>query len=111
MVYNYHEGTEDTELEGQRKHFISLMHFFNHLFSALCMRIGDKKLPEIFIVHQRNQMLNPGFVQFIKNIIQSQNGVCFWICFLFTSDAADDIHCVDIGGARVINKKIENTTK
>ena len=26
-------------------------------------------------------------------------------CLLYTSDAADDLHCVDLGGRRIIKKK------
>ena len=31
-------------------------------------------------------------------------------CLLYTSDAADDLLCVDLGGRRIINKKTDNTT-
>ena len=30
------------------------------------------------------------------------------ICLLYTSDAADDLLCVDIGGRRIIKKKTED---
>ena len=29
----------------------------------------------------------------------------FWSCLLYTSDAADDLLCVDLGGRRIIKKK------
>ena len=29
-----------------------------------------------------------------------------YICLLYTSDAADDLLCVDLGGRRIIKKKI-----
>src|SRR5450756_916054 len=29
----------------------------------------------------------------------------YWICLLYTSDAADDLLCVDLGGRRIIKKK------
>ena len=29
-------------------------------------------------------------------------------CLLYTSDAADDLLCVDLGGRRLIKKKINN---
>ena len=29
----------------------------------------------------------------------------FWYCLLYTSDAADDLLCVDLGGRRIIKKK------
>ena len=31
------------------------------------------------------------------------------VCLLYTSDAADDLLCVDLGGRRIIKKKHENT--
>ena len=31
-------------------------------------------------------------------------------CLLYTSDAADDLLCVDLGGRRIIKKKIHMTT-
>ena len=32
-------------------------------------------------------------------------------CLLYTSDAADDLLCVDLGGRRLIKKKKEKKTK
>ena len=32
-------------------------------------------------------------------------------CLLYTSDAADDLLCVDLGGRRIIKKKKKNTHK
>ena len=32
-------------------------------------------------------------------------------CLLYTSDAADDLRCVDLGGRRIIKKKKRNTYK
>ena len=34
-----------------------------------------------------------------------------WACLLYTSDAADDLLCVDLGGRSIIKKKKNNTTK
>ena len=34
-----------------------------------------------------------------------------WICLLYTSDAADDLLCVDLGGRRLIKKKTQNKQK
>ena len=36
------------------------------------------------------------------------NDVWVYICLLYTSDAADDLLCVDLGGRRIIKK---NKTK
>ena len=32
-----------------------------------------------------------------------------FICLLYTSDAADDLLCVDLGGRRIIKKKKKHT--
>ena len=33
-----------------------------------------------------------------------------YTCLLYTSDAADDLLCVDLGGRRIIKKKNSNQT-
>src|SRR5680860_1893734 len=33
------------------------------------------------------------------------------VCLLYTSDAADDLLCVDLGGRRIIKKKKKSTNK
>src|SRR5450756_2261102 len=35
----------------------------------------------------------------------------FMACLLYTSDAADDLLCVDLGGRRIIKKKKQKTVK
>ena len=37
-----------------------------------------------------------------EKIVEAEN------CLLYTSDAADDLLCVDLGGRRIIKKKIGN---
>ena len=34
-----------------------------------------------------------------------------YLCLLYTSDAADDLLCVDLGGRRIIKKKKNNNNK
>src|SRR5450756_3181649 len=41
-------------------------------------------------------LLNPGGTEF-RGLV--------WHCLLYTSDAADDLLCVDLGGRRIIKKK------
>ena len=36
-------------------------------------------------------------------------GGVLWVCLLYTSDAADERSSVDLGGGRIIKKKIKNT--
>ena len=35
----------------------------------------------------------------------ARNGMTSYVCLLYTSDAADDLLCVDLGGRRIIKKK------
>jgi len=37
--------------------------------------------------------------------INPDTGALRWTCLLYTSDAADDMQCVDLGGRRIIKKK------
>src|SRR5665213_840844 len=39
-----------------------------------------------------------------------QRGALLGICLLYTSDAADDLLCVDLGGRRIIKKKNNKKT-
>ena len=46
--------------------------------------------------------------QQIDNLVKkyADDGITILIgCLLYTSDAADDLHCVDLGGRRIIKKK------
>ena len=38
--------------------------------------------------------------------METRVGYQILICLLYTSDAADDLLCVDLGGRRIIKKKI-----
>ena len=37
--------------------------------------------------------------------VRVEGGQCGGVCLLYTSDAADDLLCVDLGGRRIIKKK------
>ena len=39
----------------------------------------------------------------LRRIVFPKN--MYWDCLLYTSDAADDLLCVDLGGRRIIKKK------
>ena len=39
------------------------------------------------------------------------NAMANYICLLYTSDAADDLLCVDLGGRRIIKKKKKKRTR
>ena len=55
------------------KDFIGLMDLFDDIFCAVCMRITDKDLPEILILHKGDDMGDPAFVQLVKDIVQEQD--------------------------------------
>src|SRR5659263_708349 len=45
----------------------------------------------------------------IGQIMQNLTNITYYLayaCLLYTSDAADDLLCVDLGGRRIIKKKI-----
>eukprot|EP00825_Cyclidium_porcatum_P036013 TRINITY_DN37853_c0_g1_i1.p1 TRINITY_DN37853_c0_g1~~TRINITY_DN37853_c0_g1_i1.p1 ORF type:complete len:138 (+),score=33.77 TRINITY_DN37853_c0_g1_i1:59-472(+) len=45
---------------------------------------------------------------FIENRNDQRQKLIDIICLLYTSDAADDMQCVDLGGRRIIKKKKNN---
>ena len=49
---------------------------------------------------------------FLPLILAADTGCHLYTCLLYTSDAADDLLCVDLGGRRIIKKKnkIDTTT-
>ena len=51
--------------------------------------------------------LNPGS-SYIYRIRENNQ---YSLCLLYTSDAADDLLCVDLGGRRIIKKKNKKQTK
>ena len=58
-------------------------------------------------------LFNKSFINLAKIILVMKRIVLFvvsfillsWACLLYTSDAADDLLCVDLGGRRIIKKK------
>ena len=46
--------------------------------------------------------------QLITRTLLIQYELLLTICLLYTSDAADDLLCVDLGGRRLIKKKNKN---
>ena len=41
----------------------------------------------------------------VEGVLHGSDGPLFYPCLLYTSDAADDLLCVDLGGRRVIKNK------
>eukprot|EP00825_Cyclidium_porcatum_P005896 TRINITY_DN12894_c0_g1_i2.p5 TRINITY_DN12894_c0_g1~~TRINITY_DN12894_c0_g1_i2.p5 ORF type:complete len:110 (-),score=19.58 TRINITY_DN12894_c0_g1_i2:59-388(-) len=51
-------------------------------------------------------------VRLLARVINQDPGLTamlFKVCLLYTSDAADDMQCVDLGGRRIIKKKKKKT--
>ena len=52
--------------------------------------------------------IGPLFILRSKKVKIRDIGVEAYVCLLYTSDAADDLLCVDLGGRRIIKKKTTN---
>src|SRR5680860_1860091 len=65
-------------------------------------------MPKLLMLDEPSLGLAPKLVEAVAQIIEAirDEGVA---CLLYTSDAADDLLCVDLGGRRIIKKKKKNT--
>ena len=54
------------------------------------------------------QQLIEGFLWQTLPAVPGEPEAALWTCLLYTSDAADDLLCVDLGGRRIIKKKNSN---
>ena len=61
-------------------------------------------IPVQFIVHPVRPFIVP-------DTIERKTFAHFTDCLLYTSDAADDLLCVDLGGRRIIKKKNKKMSK
>ena len=69
---------------------------------SLSIGLGFTQSPQIFRI----------FPDLIKSVFaENCVAIVFIVCLLYTSDAADDMQCVDLGGRRIIKKKKKNTSK
>ena len=57
-------------------------------------------------MHQQKNSRN--YLLTIDKVSTWNQGVIAYSCLLYTSDAADDLLCVDLGGRRTIKKKNNN---
>ena len=57
----------------------------------------------VWIVIQKHKMNKSECWPSLKTIAREAS--CSTTCLLYTSDAADDLLCVDLGGRRIIKKK------
>ena len=66
-----------------------------HRAAGMCYTSGTTGNPKGVVYSHRSQVLH---------------GLMCMTCLLYTSDAADDLLCVDLGGRRILKKKIEHNT-
>mgnify|MGYP007068841429 CR=1 FL=1 len=67
-------------------------------------------------IRDRTWLLRLGFIgeefetarEFLTKNLTGDTAFRFGSCLLYTSDAADDLLCVDLGGRRTIKKKTEH---
>src|SRR5680860_1882999 len=71
-------------------------------FSAQVVKILDALLPSYETV---DALHSPDIRDGIKAFSQWPTIPQLYVCLLYTSDAADDLLCVDLGGRRIIKKK------
>mgnify|MGYP002681143822 CR=1 FL=1 len=65
----------------------------------------------VFIPTTREELVHLGWEQPDVILVSGDSYIDTpYSCLLYTSDAADDLHCVDLGGRRSMKKKKKNTT-
>ena len=69
----------------------------------MCIRDRLKTVPPMRDYYSAFQYLLSGV-----NHMVDQTECQYHLCLLYTSDAADDLHCVDFGGRRITKKKKKN---
>eukprot|EP00825_Cyclidium_porcatum_P024599 TRINITY_DN26991_c0_g1_i3.p2 TRINITY_DN26991_c0_g1~~TRINITY_DN26991_c0_g1_i3.p2 ORF type:complete len:125 (+),score=10.19 TRINITY_DN26991_c0_g1_i3:196-570(+) len=75
---------------------------FQQMYSITAYCLFQKKLLSLLNYRQRIDLRS----------IFAESGIGHFkimICLLYTSDAADDMQCVDLGGRRIIKKKKRQT--
>src|SRR5450756_699704 len=80
---------------------VTVYEAFHQAGGVLKYGIPDFRLPNPVIDAEINNLKKFG-VKFECNTLV---GRLFTVCLLYTSDAADDLLCVDLGGRRIIKKK------
>ena len=74
----------------------------------MCIRDRDNNAREVAARENIDIRLYRVIYQAIEDIEKAMKGLLapeFKDCLLYTSDAADDLLCVDLGGRRIIKKK------
>ena len=93
-------STESFKKAGKRKYLI------NPIYKALPIELKRKELGKARR-KKRNEYILSNFDcnKTIEENAKELNIAASTICLLYTSDAADDLLCVDFGGRRIIKKK------
>ena len=89
------------------------MCFFFQAEDGIRDLVRSRGLGDVYKRQAHNEWLNYlattgsiGFLAFIVLISSPFLAGFSWICLLYTSDAADERSSVDLGGRRIIKKKI-----
>eukprot|EP00825_Cyclidium_porcatum_P011553 TRINITY_DN15933_c0_g1_i1.p1 TRINITY_DN15933_c0_g1~~TRINITY_DN15933_c0_g1_i1.p1 ORF type:complete len:159 (+),score=28.07 TRINITY_DN15933_c0_g1_i1:82-558(+) len=93
----YHNINESDEicLTTHPNFILAVLEFVLQLKPASII-IGDSPIQSC----KWDSLHSPDFKDKVKKLQEINN-----ICLLYTSDAADDMQCVDLGGCRIIKKK------
>ena len=81
-----------------------LKRFFGNRVGVYHSKFNDNQRVEVYmsLLHDGDDPAKPAF-----DIILGVRSSVFLPCLLYTSDAADDLLCVDLGGRRILNKTKE----
>ena len=71
--------------------------------SEMCIR--DSRKHDTILMYSKNF---PNITFNANEVLEDRKLTESSICLLYTSDAADDLLCVDLGGRRIIKKKKTN---
>src|SRR5680860_1853024 len=78
------------------------------LFKSISYTTIESNVPDIakrFLLGDSNKAIE------VTLVVESAKRYMVYTCLLYTSDAADDLLCVDLGGRRIIKKKKKKKQK
>eukprot|EP00825_Cyclidium_porcatum_P023267 TRINITY_DN25591_c0_g1_i1.p3 TRINITY_DN25591_c0_g1~~TRINITY_DN25591_c0_g1_i1.p3 ORF type:complete len:101 (-),score=17.91 TRINITY_DN25591_c0_g1_i1:107-409(-) len=92
----------------KNKNYLQIQVCSIYLFILICLFVCWQDIHKIYFGLQVSLQIDE-FLEHIS-LIFSNSPMYSAFCLLYTSDAADDMQCVDLGGRRIIKKKKEQTS-
>ena len=121
-LYAYFQSDNHEIDLAEKQLFSSIQHIYDLAIYQISFllnlsRFAEERLEDAKLKFRPNEEdLNPNtrFIEnaFLKKLESNQSLMkhiqkikISWTCLLYTSDAADDLLCVDLGGRRILKKK------